>query len=109
MNSGSTRGRAASVREVAVIGRPDERWGQIPVAYITPAPGTSLSLPDLTAFLHGRLASFKLPKALVLLPALPRNAGGKVLKPTLRAADAEGVDGMGGVPRACGVDGACSG
>lgn len=77
-----------SVREVAVIGRPDERWGQVPVAYVTVAPGTGLSLPELTGFLEGRLASFKRPKDLVLLTELPRNAGGKVVKPLLRTQDA---------------------
>ncbi|GAA2301064.1 long-chain-fatty-acid--CoA ligase [Streptomyces kunmingensis] len=76
-----------SVREVAVIGRSDERWGQIPVAFVTLAPDTELSLRDLTKFLDGRLASFKRPKDLVILPELPRNAGGKVVKPALRARD----------------------
>ncbi|MFF0746963.1 AMP-binding protein [Streptomyces sp. NPDC004111] len=69
-----------SVREIAVVGRPDERWGQVPVAFATVVPGTTLSLAQLSDFLDGRLASFKLPKDLVLLPGLPRNAGGKVVK-----------------------------
>ncbi|MYW62939.1 long-chain-fatty-acid--CoA ligase [Streptomyces sp. SID8379] len=77
------------VREVAVIGRPDERWGQVPVAYVTVAPGADLSLGELTDFLDGRLASFKRPKDLVLVDELPRNAGGKVVKPVLRTRDAE--------------------
>uniref|UniRef100_UPI003F82EAF6 AMP-binding protein n=1 Tax=Actinosynnema sp. TaxID=1872144 RepID=UPI003F82EAF6 len=75
-----------SVLEVAVVGRPDERWGQVPVAFA--AVAGSLSLPELTGFLDGRLASFKMPKDLVVLPALPRNAGGKVVKGELRALDA---------------------
>ncbi|MDI3387500.1 long-chain-fatty-acid--CoA ligase [Streptomyces sp. B-S-A8] len=78
-----------AVREVAVIGRPDERWGQVPVAYVTVAPGAELSLAELTEFLDGRLASFKRPKDLVPVTELPRNAGGKVLKPALRERDAE--------------------
>ncbi|MGW6054226.1 long-chain-fatty-acid--CoA ligase [Streptomyces sp. NPDC055189] len=77
-----------AVREVAVIGRPDERWGQVPVAYVTPAPQGELSLPELTAFLDGKLASFKMPKDLRLVPELPRNAGGKVIKGQLREDDA---------------------
>ncbi|MDI3417810.1 long-chain-fatty-acid--CoA ligase [Streptomyces luteolus] len=85
-----------SVREVAVIGRPDERWGQVPVAYVTVAPDADLSLDGLTAFLDGRLASFKRPKDLVPLPELPRNAAGKVLKPTLRARDAGRAEGGSG-------------
>jgi fatty-acyl-CoA synthase len=74
-----------SVREVAVIGRADERWGQVPVAFVTVA--ADLSLPELTGFLDGRLASFKMPKDLVVVTALPRNAGGKVTKGSLRATD----------------------
>ncbi|WP_406150868.1 AMP-binding protein [Streptomyces sp. NBC_01012] len=69
-----------SVREIAVVGRSDERWGQVPVAFATLAPGTALSLTQLTGFLDGRLASFKMPKDLVVLSELPRNAGGKVDK-----------------------------
>ncbi|SDL30417.1 long-chain-fatty-acid--CoA ligase [Streptomyces indicus] len=76
-----------AVLEVAVIGRPDERWGQIPVAYVTLAPETILSLGELTSFLDGRIASFKMPKDLVTGDGLPRNAGGKVVKQTLRTQD----------------------
>jgi fatty-acyl-CoA synthase len=74
-----------SVREVAVIGRADERWGQVPVAFVSVA--ADLSLRELTGFLDGRLASFKMPKDLVVVAALPRNAGGKVTKGALRATD----------------------
>ncbi|GGY62058.1 putative fatty-acid-CoA ligase FadD [Streptomyces omiyaensis] len=73
-----------SVREVAVVGRSDRRWGQVPVAFVALAPGTDLSLPALLGFLDGRLASFKRPKDLVTLAQLPRNAGGKVTKGALR-------------------------
>lgn len=72
------------VQEVAIVGRSDERWGEIPVAVVAPRPGTTLTLEDLTAFLEGRLARYKFPKALQVLEALPRNAGGKVLKTQLR-------------------------
>ncbi|AIG75421.1 Conserved putative membrane protein [Amycolatopsis japonica] len=75
-----------SVREVAVIGRPDERWGQVPVAFIT-ATEPEPSLAELVEFLDGRLASFKMPKDLVVVPELPRNAGGKVVKGALRDLD----------------------
>ncbi|WP_432178664.1 long-chain-fatty-acid--CoA ligase [Streptomyces sp. NBC_00063] len=78
-----------SVREVAVIGRSDERWGQVPVAYVTVTPGGGLSLRELTEFLEGKLASFKRPKDLVVVAELPRNAGGKVVKSVLRNRDAE--------------------
>jgi fatty-acyl-CoA synthase len=76
-----------AVREVAVIGRADERWGQVPVAFVAVAPDAALSLPELTGFLDGRLASFKLPKDLVVVAELPRNAGGKVVKGALRTMD----------------------
>ncbi len=76
-----------SVREVAVVGRADERWGQVPVAFVTVASGAELSLPELTGFLDGRLASFKMPKDLVVVAELPRNAGGKVTKGSLRTLD----------------------
>ncbi|MEU3767485.1 long-chain-fatty-acid--CoA ligase [Amycolatopsis keratiniphila] len=81
-----------SVREVAVIGRPDERWGQVPVAFIA-ATDTEPSLAELIEFLDGRLASFKLPKDLVVLPELPRNAGGKVVKGALRELDGKTYQG----------------
>ncbi|WP_211288746.1 long-chain-fatty-acid--CoA ligase [Actinophytocola xinjiangensis] len=80
-----------AVVEVAVVGRADERWGQVPVAFVTLAPGAELSLPELTAFLDGRLASFKMPKDLVATDGLPRNAGGKVVKGALRERDAAAV------------------
>ena len=73
-----------SVLEVAVIGQPDEKWGEIPVAVIAPRPGAEVALDDMHAFLEGRLARYKFPKKLAIVEALPRNAGGKVLKTDLR-------------------------
>jgi fatty-acyl-CoA synthase len=78
-----------SVLEVAVIGRADDRWGQVPVAFVTLVPGTEVSLRELTGFLDGRLASFKMPRDLVVVAGLPRNAGGKVTKDSLRTMDEE--------------------
>jgi fatty-acyl-CoA synthase len=69
--------------EVAVIGRPHETWGEVPVAVAAvSAPG--LQLADLSAFLDERLARYKHPKALEIVEALPRNPAGKVLKTELR-------------------------
>ncbi|MFD6073356.1 AMP-binding enzyme, partial [Amycolatopsis lurida] len=76
-----------SVLEVAVIGRADERWGQVPVAFVTTPPDAAPSLAELGEFLDGRLGSFKMPKDLVVVPELPRNAGGKVVKGSLRDLD----------------------
>jgi fatty-acyl-CoA synthase len=73
-----------SILEVAIIGEPDEKWGEIPVAVVAPRPGAKVDLADLTDFLDNRLARYKFPKKLVVVDALPRNAGGKVLKTELR-------------------------
>src|SRR6266403_4249760 len=73
------------VREVAVIGMPDERWGEKPVAVVVVAEGTELQLPDLTEHCRKRLAAFKVPKQLIIRDHLPRNPSGKVLKRVLRA------------------------
>jgi fatty-acyl-CoA synthase len=69
--------------EVAVIGRSDERWGEVPVAVVA-ASNESLALEDLEDFLRKRLARYKHPKRLELVDALPRNPAGKVLKTELR-------------------------
>ena len=73
------------VREVAVIGLPDPRWGEKPVAVVVIADGTALELPDLTAHCRTRLAGFKVPKQLIIRDSLPRNPSGKILKRVLRA------------------------
>jgi fatty-acyl-CoA synthase len=72
-----------AIVEVAVVGRPDERWGEVPVAVA--AVHTDLDLGDLDQFLTERLARYKHPKALEIVDALPRNPAGKVLKTELRA------------------------
>lgn len=73
-----------SVLEVAVVGVPDEKWGESPRACVVPKPGAGVTLEDLTAFCDGRLARFKFPRSLVTLEALPRNSMGKVLRRELR-------------------------
>lgn len=72
------------VREVAVVGLPDERWGERPVAVVVLADSAALELPDLTDHCRKRLAAFKVPKQLVIRDQLPRNPSGKVLKRVLR-------------------------
>jgi fatty-acyl-CoA synthase len=72
-----------AIVEVAVVGRPDERWGEVSVAVA--AVHTDLDLGDLDQFLTERLARYKHPKALEIVDALPRNPAGKVLKTELRA------------------------
>ncbi len=73
------------VREVAVIGLPDPRWGEQPVAIVVLGDGAVLELPALAAHCRARLAGFKVPKQLIIRDSLPRNPSGKVLKRVLRA------------------------
>jgi fatty-acyl-CoA synthase len=73
------------VREVAVIGMFDERWGEKPVAVVVLGDGAALDLAGLTEHCRARLAGFKVPKQLIIRDSLPRNPSGKVLKRVLRA------------------------
>jgi fatty-acyl-CoA synthase len=70
--------------EVAVIGRPHEKWGEVPIAVVA-VTQADLTLDDLDGFLAERLARYKHPKGLEIVDALPRNPAGKVLKTELRA------------------------
>ena len=73
------------IREAAVVGRPDDELGEVPVACVVPAEGCSLSSERVIALFEDRLASYKHPRDVVLLDALPHNAFGKVDKAALRA------------------------
>ena len=74
-----------SVAEVAVIGVPDARWGEVGMAIVVPNDGAEVSLDDVSTKLDGRLARYKIPKSLRSVDALPRNVLGKVDKKALRA------------------------
>jgi fatty-acyl-CoA synthase len=74
-----------AIGEIAVIGLPDEQWGEAVVAVAALKQGASLDLEELRVFATDRLARFKLPRRLEIVPALPRNPAGKVLKFELRA------------------------
>jgi long-chain acyl-CoA synthetase len=78
------------VKEAAVIGVPDERRGELPMAFVSPAEGQTLVEKDLHQFIRGKLADYKTPKQIVILPALPKNATGKILKTELRKLAAKG-------------------
>jgi fatty-acyl-CoA synthase len=71
------------VAECAVVGLPDERWGEVPVLVLVPQAGVDLDGPGLLAHLGTRLARFKLPRQLRVLDALPKTALGKVQRQTL--------------------------
>ena len=72
-----------AVADAAVIGVPDERWGEGGHAFVELGPGHALEAADLSGWLQGRLARFKQPKRIVV-GALPRTASGKIDKVTLR-------------------------
>jgi long-chain acyl-CoA synthetase len=73
-----------AVAEAAVVGVPDEKWGETVVAYVTLSGSESISLEDADTFLRPLLAGYKIPRELVVIDSLPRNASGKILKRELR-------------------------
>ncbi|MBB4931608.1 fatty-acyl-CoA synthase [Lipingzhangella halophila] len=73
-----------AVKEVAVIGVPDEKWGEAGRAIVVPREGTEATPQDLLDHCSGRLARYKIPKSVHFADALPRNASGKLLKTHLR-------------------------
>jgi fatty-acyl-CoA synthase len=74
-----------AILEVAVVGTPDEHWGEVVVAFVTIKRGmTSPSLDEIRLHCRSRLAAFKIPTQMVVLGELPRNASGKILKRELQ-------------------------
>lgn len=73
-----------AVADVAVIGIPDERWGESVKAVIVLKPGSAADADDIIAFARTRIAGFKVPKSIDFVPALPRNPSGKILRRELR-------------------------
>ena len=74
-----------AVLEAAVVGRPDERWGEVPVAFVALRPDLTATADELVEHCRAQLAKFKVPKDVTFIDALPRNPSGKVLKRELRA------------------------
>ncbi|CAN7564494.1 acyl-CoA synthetase [Arthrobacter sp. LjRoot14] len=73
-----------AVGSVAVIGVPDEKWGEVPRAVVLLREGAQLSEEQLRAHLDGRLARYKIPKSVVFVDEMPRTASGKIRKADLR-------------------------
>lgn len=79
------------VREVAVIGIPDETWGEVGCAFIVPTPGETPSPEALTRHCQALIARYKVPKEFRLVDSLPRTGSGKVMKHVLREQAVRGV------------------
>ena len=81
-----------AVLEVAVIGIPDERWGEVPAAYVTLREGGEATEDEIVEHVRGRLARFKAPKR-VTFAELPKTSTGKIQKFVLRDEAWAGRDG----------------
>ena len=81
-----------AIEEAAVVGVPDETWGERVKAAVVLGDRADLTAEEVQAYVGSRLADFKKPREILLLDALPRNPTGKVLKADLEEADGEPLD-----------------
>ncbi len=79
-----------SILEVAVIGVPSEKWGEEVKACCVPKPGATVDADDVIRYARERIAGFKAPKSVDVIPEMPRNPSGKILRRQLRAPYWEG-------------------
>lgn len=77
--------RHPAIAQVAVIGIPDIRMGEVGMAFVVPAPGTTVTPDDVIAWTRDEMANYKVPRRVEIVDALPVNATGKVVKDELRA------------------------
>lgn len=76
-----------SVKECAVVPVPDAKWGQVPALFVAFHDGESMTADDILSFMTKSLAKYKVPKYVKILPALPRNGTGKIVRNELRLED----------------------
>jgi len=76
--------RHPAVQEAAVVGLPDERWGEAPHAFVVLRPGAAAETDDVRQFARDNLAHFKVPKSVTFVTELPKTATGKIQKYVLR-------------------------
>ncbi|ASJ90740.1 long-chain-fatty-acid--CoA ligase [Porphyrobacter sp. CACIAM 03H1] len=81
-----------AIAEVAVIGVPSAKWGEEVKACVVPKPGCEVDEADVIAWARERIAAFKAPKSVDIIPMMPRNASGKILRRELRAPYWEGQE-----------------
>ena len=72
------------VTEAAVVGSPDDKYGEVPVAHVALRSGAETTVEELREFLESRLARFKVPNEIYIVESLPKNSVGKILKGDLR-------------------------
>jgi acyl-CoA synthetase (AMP-forming)/AMP-acid ligase II len=82
----------AAVVDVAVIGVPDEKYGEALLAFVVLAGGGALDLDELIAFCRDRIAGYKIPRQLEIIEEMPRNPSGKILKKDLRKPYWDGIN-----------------
>jgi acyl-CoA synthetase (AMP-forming)/AMP-acid ligase II len=80
------------VQDVAVIGVPDDRWGEAVKAVIACMPGADVTASEIIAYARERIAGYKLPKSVDFVAEIPRNPSGKILRRDLRQPYWEGRD-----------------
>ena len=76
-----------SVKECAVVPVPDPKWGQVPALFVAFHDGESMTVDEILSFMTKSLAKYKVPKYVKILPALPRNGTGKIVRNELRLED----------------------